>query len=116
MKYKTAYMNTQTGNDKKELFHRFGDLQKMLEQFDSILKEIISNPANEKYKDIYDDIIKKHTENKSMRVFLDKTLDNIYSTESVYESSQRLLDSTIYTSVLWTILATTLVFYIFKKM
>lgn len=116
MKYKTAYINTQTGNDKKELFHRFSDLQNMLEKFDSILKEIKNDPANEKYKDVYDDIMKKQRENNSMRLVLDKKLDNIYSTESAYNSSQRFLDSTIYTSVLWTILATTLVFYIFKKM
>jgi hypothetical protein len=36
--------------------------------------------------------------------------------ESYMGNSKLYLDSTVYTSVLWTILATTVLFFIFKKM
>jgi hypothetical protein len=117
LSYTESYIKSQqTTNDKKELCQRIRDLQKMITDFQNILNNITTNYKKEDYPDQYNNIMAKYKQNIAMRAILDEKLDNIYSTESSYGNSKRFLDSTIYTSVLWTILATTLVFYIFKKM
>ena len=115
--YTDAYINKQqTINDKKSLSQRVNDLKNILSEFQNILGNLDNADIKSKYPDQYNNIMQKYKQNVSMRKILDQKLDNIYSTESIYGNSKRFLDSTIYTSVLWTILATTLVFYIFKKM
>jgi hypothetical protein len=53
--------------------------------------------------------------NGKLRAELQNKLDNL--TNSIYyKDSKEFLDSTVYVSVLWTILATTSLFYIFKSM
>ena len=113
--YTDSYISLQTrDNDKKSLSQRLSDLQSMLSTFQYILNNI--DTLKSKYPDQYNNIMQKYNQNVSMRTILDQKLDNIYSNESSYGNSKRFLDSTVYTSVLWTILATTIVFYIFKKM
>jgi flagellar biosynthesis regulator FlaF len=66
---------------------------------------------------MYQDIVDKYMANVEFRSQLEERLKEIYSKErSAYGDSKQRLDATIYTSVLWTILATTILFYIFKKM
>jgi hypothetical protein len=115
--YTDSYINAQqNANDKKSLSQRLRDLQSMLTIFQEILGQLDTEEIKKKYPDQYNNIMQKYKQNISMRTILDQKLDNIYSNESSYGNSKRFLDSTVYTSVLWTILATTLVFYIFKKM
>lgn len=111
IQYTPAYLSTHP--DEKSLCQRLADLQNMIKNFQSFLDAI---PKTSEYADQYEYIMKKYKENLNMRDLLEQKLDNIYSTESSYSNSKRYLDATIYTSVLWTILATTFVFYIFKKM
>lgn len=115
--YTDSYISSQqTTNDKKSLSQRLRDLQFMLLGFQELLKQIDRPEIKAAFPDEYENIMTKYNQNLSMRAILEQKLDNIYSAESSYGNSKRFLDSTIYTSVLWTILATTLVFYIFKKM
>jgi hypothetical protein len=115
--YTDAYINKQQNmNDKKSLSKRLLDLKSMITDFKTYIDVVNTPEIKNKYPDQYNYIMQKYNQNLSMRSILDQKLDNIYSTESSYGSSKRFLDSTIYTSVLWTILATTLVYYIFKKM
>jgi hypothetical protein len=115
--YTDAYINKQQNmNDKKSLSKRLLDLKSMITDFQRYIDAVNTPEIKSKYPDEYNNIMQKYAQNLSMRSILDQKLDDIYSTESRYGSSKRFLDSTIYTSVLWTILATTLVFYIFKKM
>ena len=115
--YTDSYLNSQkTINDKKQLGQRIRDLQSLLASFEIILNVLDTAEIKTTYPDDYNNIMKKYNQNLSMRHILDQKLDNIYSIESSYSNSKRFLDSTVYTSVLWTILATTLVFYVFKKM
>ena len=115
--YTDSYISSQqNANDKKHLCQRLRDLQLLLAAFKEIMGWINRPEIKEAYPDDYRNIMQKYQDNVSMRSILEQKLDNIYSTESSNGNSKRMLDSTIYTSVLWTILATTFVFYIFKKM
>ena len=51
-----------------------------------------------------------------MRSELDAKLKELYVTDdSLAYEQQRIFDGTIYTSLIWTVLATTTLFYVFKK-
>jgi hypothetical protein len=54
-----------------------------------------------------------YNDNINLRNDLQREIDKIYGKNS---NSKLYLDSVVYTSVLWTILATTILFYIFKKL
>ena len=54
-------------------------------------------------------------ENNMKRATLEERLDKVIQ-NAKYSDSKEWLDSTIYTSVLWTVLATVTLVYIFKKM
>lgn len=115
--YTDDYIQKQTSaNDKKPLCQRMNDLNNLLVKFDQILLRLNTSEIKAKYPDQYQTLMTKYKENVNMRMLLDQRLDNIYSNESAYGNSKRYMDSTIYTSVLWTVLATTFIFYIFKKM
>ena len=114
--YTDSYIaSQQTPNDKKQLCQRLLDLKSMLSDLQAILKGVDTPENKANFADEYNTIITKYNENLHIRELLEQKLDNIYSMESSYGNSKRMLDSTVYVSVLWTILATTFVFYIFKK-
>jgi hypothetical protein len=115
--YTDDYIKKQmNNNEKKPICHRLRDLKELLTEFNRFLQVLDTPEIKAKYPDQYKSIMTKYKENLNMRSLLDQKLDNIYSNESGYGNSKRYLDSTIYTSVLWTVLATTFIFYIFKKM
>jgi len=111
--YKTSKSDD---NDKKELCQRFADMAQMIDDLKKILV-LINTPENiEKYKDDYDLIMKNYNANLVVRNQLEGKIQELYYDEANrYNNSKLYLDSTVYTSVLWTILATTIIFYIFKK-
>jgi hypothetical protein len=116
--YTDIYIQSKkTVNDKKPLCQRLADMNKMLEDFSQILEKVNTKEVKDAYTDTYDYIINTYMQNVNTRNQLEDRLKEIYDTErSVYGDSKLRLDSTIYTSVLWTILATTILFYVFKKM
>jgi len=115
--YTATYKNKQSNiNNKKNLCQRLADLQSLMNDYKQILDNINTAEVKSKYSDQYDLIIREHTQNLHIRRELEEKLDFIYSTESRFGNSKQYLDSTVYISVLWTILATTILFYIFKKM
>ena len=105
-----------TDNDKKPLCQRYADVLQMLTDFSKILKSLNNPAVTNKYLDHYLEIMKTFEQNNTIRQGLEKKLETIYGENSVYDDSRKFLDSTIYVSVLWTVLATTALFYIFKKM
>ena len=114
--FTNEYINGKTNpNDKKELCQRLSDLNNMLSDISTILSNIESSKQD--FPDHYESIKQKYADNKNMRTSLQQKIQEIYTKEiSSYNSSKLYLDSAIYTSVLWTILATTILFYIFKKL
>ena len=64
----------------------------------------------------FNDIKAKHKHITQMRGELDAKLKELYVTDdSLAYEQQRMFDGTIYTSLIWTVLATTTLFYVFKK-
>lgn len=111
--YKTSKSND---NDKKELCQRFADMVQMIDDLKKILDSLNTDQNKSKYKDDYDLIMKNYDANLVLRKQLDGKIQELYYDEAArYNNSKLYLDSTVYTSVLWTILATTVLFYIFKK-
>jgi hypothetical protein len=115
--YTNTYISSKTDiEDKKELCQRLADINSLTKLFTEILKTVNTPDVKSKYKREYENIFKKYEENQNIRTILEQTLDNIYSTDSTHRDSVIMLDTTIYTSVIWTILATSIIFFIFKKM
>lgn len=104
-------------NDKKQLCQRLEDLSKMMLDLTNILS-VLNTPENtQQFQEQYQYIMEKHKANLALRKELSDKMAHIEMQDKEnYGDSKLYLDSTVYTSVLWTILATTIVFYIFKKM
>jgi hypothetical protein len=96
----------------KTLCQRYHDLKNLARNFRTILStkiQPITAPPTP--------ILTQVDNNSNLRVEIEKKLDNIYSNADSRElDSVRMLDSTVYTSVLWTVLATSVIFFMFKKM
>jgi hypothetical protein len=65
-----------------------------------------------------DDVIKsKYTELLNKRAEMDATLEEIFGkNNTINMDSMQYYDSTIYTSIFWTVLVTSLLFYTFRKL
>lgn len=62
-------------------------------------------------------ITAKHRTITRLRGELDAKLKELYVTEdSLAYEQNRMFDGTLYTSLIWTVLATTTLFYVFKKL
>lgn len=114
--YTDSYINSKTTpNDWKPLCQRYMDIGKMLTDFSGILESINNSPEKTIFTDKYNEILNLYKQNNLLRKDLEAKLEVITNGER-YKGSKEFLDSTVYVSVLWTILATTLLFYVFKKM
>lgn len=114
--YTDSYIASQSNdNDKKQLCQRVEDLAKILSNMAAILAGMDNAATLTKFVDEHRAIVGKYQKNLTIRKELEKRVNELY-TNAQSTNSKLHLDSTIYTSVLWTILAATIVFYTFKKM
>lgn len=93
----------------KPLCQLVADLNNLITTFN----QLINTSANPYDMTTKNPIYTIYNENINMRNDLQREIDRIYGKKS---NSKLYLDSVVYTSVLWTILATTILFYIFKKL
>lgn len=116
--YTDSYLTSKTNNnDKKQICQQFSDVSQLLTDYKSILDSINTEDNKTKYTDDYNLIMTKYNANLVLRNELTTKVNELYSDQgSRLGNSKLYLDSTVYTSVLWTILATTVLFYIFKKL
>lgn len=116
--YSPAYINSVSGNDKKSMSQRLGDLTNLIQNLNVIIETIVNDGYSaQNYKDEYTNIQGLIKQIEYTRRDLDSKLLELKSGNgSKYGNSKLYLDSTVYTSILWTILATTLIFYVFKKL
>jgi hypothetical protein len=113
--YTNEYIKSKTNpNDWKPLCQRYADIGQLLKDFSKILSKIEASTQGQ-YSDQYQEILQMYQQNVDTRKTLETRLDKL-NTGAQYRDIKTQLDSTIYISVLWTILATVTVFYIFKKM
>ena len=85
------------------------------------VKNSISNAndyvTNDVADSVFNDITAKHKNIMQLRGELDAKLKELHVTEdSLAYEQKRIFDGTIYTSLIWTVLATTTLFYVFKKL
>jgi hypothetical protein len=100
-------------NSKKQLCQRYADIGQLLADFLTILNTI-DNSQKTAFTDKYTELMEIYKNNGVLRAELKNKLDNL--TNSVYyQDSKEFLDSTVYVNVLWTILATTMIFYLFRS-
>ena len=113
-KYTSEFIGSKkTNNDKKQLCQRYADIGQLLTDFSAILKTINNNPQKTAFMDKYSELMEIYNANGQLRAELKSKLDNLIN-GIYYNDSKEFLDSTVYVNVLWTILATTGVFYLFK--
>ena len=103
-----------TANDKKPLCQRYADIGGMLDDFSKALSKIDTSTQRQ-FRDKFNKILKMYNENNIKRSSLEERLNKVIQ-GAKYTDSREWMDSTIYTSVLWTVLATVTLIYIFKKM
>ena len=114
--YTSEYVSSKTNaNDWKTLCQRYADIGQLLTDFENILSSMSTGSQKTQFTDQLDHIKQIYQQNNMLRKNLEYKLNDVIKGE-YYNDSKQFLDSTIYVSVLWTILATTLVFYVFKKM
>jgi ribonucleotide reductase beta subunit family protein with ferritin-like domain len=87
----------------------------MLKDFSNILSSIGNSPEKTVFTDKYREIMNLYKQNNVLRRELEDKLEKVTQGYK-YKDSKEFLDSTVYVSVLWTILATTILFYVFRKM
>lgn len=110
--YNPAVMS---GNRKKHLQQQLNDLNMIIARFNSIIAGISGDPKLP--KDQYNKLVELNSQNVKLRNDLDEKMGEIYEyNDSRIVNSKLHLDSTVYTGVLWSILATSLVYIIFTKM
>ena len=82
-------------------------------RFNEILTLIESNPNTVNYNEL----MNQQKQNEFLRNELDRKLAEIYEYRNTnIVKSQINLDNTIYTGVLWSILATSLAYFVFIKL
>jgi len=102
-------------NDKKQLCQRYADIGQLLADFVAILNTLNNDSQKTAFTDKYTELMEIYKNNGHLRAELKNKLDHL--TNSVYyQDSKEFLDSTVYVNVLWTILATTGLFYLFKSL
>ncbi len=118
IEYADTYLSSKTNiNDKKQLCQRLADINQMADDYKKIIDTINTVDNKLKYADDHDTIMEKYNDNLVLRNDLNSKINDLYYQEiSKIGSSKLHLDSTVYTSVLWTILATTILFYVFKNL
>ena len=93
----------------KPLCQLVADLNSLITTFN----ELINTPERPYDMTTKNPIYTLYDNNINLRNDLQREIDMIYGKKS---NSKLYLDSVVYTSVLWTILATTILFYVFKKL
>lgn len=113
------FMNTFNKNDSsitnynKTMDERFQDLSYMQLTFNTIMSQLLKNY----YGKDYDTMLKMAKDFNNNNEIIQNGLDELNGTShSMNYNTNVMLDSTVYSTVLWTILAICLLYYVFIKL
>jgi len=110
-----AYNPSLLSNQKKHLQQQLNDIKNLIDRFNEILVNVKNN--NEIPSVNYKQLIETNNQLKILRSDLDDKLGEIYEYDnSKIVQSRNKLDNTVYSGVLWSILATSLAYFIFVKL
>ena len=74
-------------------------------------------PANYNYDASFNELINMYNKNIKTRNNLDLKLKEIYAADGSIQSEFKLnMDSSVYASIMWSVLATSLIYYVFVKL
>ena len=103
---------------KRSLCQQFDDINSLVNSFKTIVLTDIKNqgitPTTTSPTQI-NDIKKQHSQMIELRNKLDLQLQRLMNKGSIFAENKLQLDSTVYTTVLWTVLATSVLYYVFIK-
>lgn len=107
------YQPSTNGIEKKQFLQQINDLNNLITRFNDIIDFFKANAPPDKSQTILQD----YRQILDLRADLDKKLGEIYKyNDSQIVQSQNYLDKTVYTNVLLTILATSLIYMVFVKL
>jgi len=107
--YKSLFMG------QKHLQQQLNDVDNLIKTYKNILDGIKTNSSIPSSQ--YDILIKQQQQNVTLRADLDLKLGEIFEyDDSKIVKSKLHLDATVYTGVLWSILATSLAYFVFVKL
>jgi hypothetical protein len=111
--YKSSLMGLT--DKKKHLQQQLNDVDNLIKTYKNILDGIKTNSSIPSSQ--YDILIKQQQQNVTLRADLDLKLGEIFEyDDSKIVKSKLHLDTTVYTGVLWSILATSLAYFVFVKL
>ena len=97
----------------KQIIQQSNDINQLITRFNEILTLMQSKPDTVNYTEL----INQQKQNEYLRNELDRKLKEIYEYRNTnIVQSQINLDNTVYTGVLWSILATSLAYFVFIKL
>ena len=101
-------------NDVQDAYNR---VNKRINAFNTAISHLNNVNPPSSYNKSYDSIKNEYNQVTSLRADLDQKMKEILGTyDSMYAMNKLHYDSTIYTGILWSVLATSLVYYVFVKM
>jgi len=111
--YKSSLMGLE--DKKKHLQQQLNDLDNLIKTYKIILDGIKTNSSIPSIQ--YDKLMQQQQQNVKLRSKLDLKLGEIleYDNSKIVQSKLHL-DATVYTGVLWSILATSLAYFVFVKL
>lgn len=103
------------GDRKKHLHQQMNDLNNIIVSYNKIIESVANNSSIP--KDQYNVLVQTNNINIKLRNDLDEKLGEIYEyNTSEIVRSRTDLDNTMYTGIMWSILATSLIYIIFTKL
>lgn len=107
--------NVMSGHRKKHLHQQMNDLNNIITRYNAIIQSVANDSSIP--KDQYNVLVQTNNINIKLRNDLDQKLGEIYeySTSEIVRSRTDL-DNTMYTGIMWSILATSLIYIIFTKL
>lgn len=107
--------NVMNDNRKKHLYQQLNDLNSIINTYNIIIANIATDSTIPREQ--YNTLVQTNNINIKLRNHLDEKLGEIYEYQnSEIVRSRTNLDNTMYTGIMWGILATTLVVIVFTKM
>lgn len=109
--------DTSNSNQKRSLCQQFNDISGLVNTFNDFLKNDLQNITSTTTSSTqFSEIQASYSQMIQLRNKLDLQLQNLMNKRSNTAENKLQLDSTVYTTVLWTVLVTSVLYYVFIKL
>ena len=101
---------------KRSLCQQFNDISGLVNTFNDLLKNDLKDINSTTSSTQFQQIQASYSQMIQLRNKLDLQLQQLMNKGSISAQNKLQLDSTVYTTVLWTVLATSVLYYVFIKL